>query len=210
MKRIITLLALAAAVSFSASAQGLGDILGSLTGNKTVDDVLGSLGNVIYSAPISLNGTYTYNGSAVSMSKSDGNILSSLAGTAVTSNVETKVDNVLARVGVKPGITSFTFDSSDNTFTCNVMGVPLGGNYKVGNGEKTVTLTFGKKLRYLSMTGTLESTSGCCKMLFPANKLLTFLKKVASLAGQKSSEIAAIATLADGYDTFKLGFKMVK
>ena len=91
-----------------------------------------------------------------------------------------------------------------------MMGLPLNGNYKVGEGEKTVTLTFGKKLKYLSMTGNLESASGGCKMLFPANKLLTLLKKCAALAGQRSSEIAAIASLADGYDTFKVGFKLVK
>ena len=210
MKRIFTIIALAAAVSVSASAQGLGDILGSLTGNKTVDDVLGNLGNIIYSAPVSLNGTYTYNGSAVSMSKSDGNLLSNLAGTAVTSQVETRIDNTLSKFGVKAGITSFTFNAADNTFTCNMMGLPLNGNYKVGEGEKTVTLTFGKKLKYLSMTGNLESASGGCKMLFPANKLLTLLKKCAALAGQRSSEIAAIASLADGYDTFKVGFKLVK
>ena len=197
MKKILSILAIAAAMSFSASAQGLGDLLGSL-------------GNIIYSAPVSLNGTYTYTGSAVSMTKSDGNILSNLAGTAVTSQAEDKIDNILAKFGVKPGITSFTFNATDNTFTCNIMGLPLNGNYKVGTGEKTVTLTFGRKLKYLSMTGTLESVSGGVKMLFPANKLLTFLKKCAALAGQKSSEIAAIASLADGYDTFKVGFTLIK
>ena len=84
MKKILSIFALAAAMSLSASAQGLGDLLGGLTSNSTVNDILGSLGNVIYSAPISLNGTYTYTGSAVSMTKSDGNLLSNLAGTAVT------------------------------------------------------------------------------------------------------------------------------
>ena len=210
MKKILSILALAAAMSFSASAQGLGDLLGGLTNNSTVNDILGNLGNVIYSAPVSLNGTYTYTGSAVSMTKSDGNILTNLAGTAVTSQVEDKIDKTLAKFGVKAGITTFTFNASDNTFTCNVMGLPLSGNYKVGTGEKTVTLTFGRTLKYLSMTGTLESVSGGFKMLFPANKLLTFLKKCASLAGQKSSEIAAIASLADGYDTFKVGFTLIK
>lgn len=210
MKKIFSIIALAAAFSFGASAQGLGDILGGLTNNSTVNDILGSLGNVIYSAPISLNGTYTYQGSAVSMTKSDGNLLSNLAGTAVTSNVESRIDNTLAKFGVKAGVTTFTFNADDETFTCNIMGIPLSGNYKVGEGEKTVTLTFGRTLRYFSMTGTLESISGGFKMLFPANKLLNFLKKVASIAGQRSSEIGAIASLASGYDTFKVGFKLVK
>lgn len=209
MKRIITLLALAAAMSFSASAQSLGDILGSLTGNKTVDDVLSSLGDIIAPTAVSLNGTYTYSGSAVSLSKSGGDILSNLAGSAVTSNVESKIDNTLSKYGVKAGVTTFTFNATDNTFTCNVMGLPLSGSFMRPD-ENTIKLSFGKKLRYMSMTGTIESASGGFKMLFPANKLLAFLKKCASLAGQQSSEIAAIATLADGYDTFKLGFKLVK
>lgn len=210
MKKILSIFALAAAMSLSASAQGLGDLLGGLTSNSTVNDILGSLGNVIYSAPISLNGTYTYTGSAVSMTKSDGNLLSNLAGTAVTSGVEDKIDKTLSKFGVKPGVTTFTFNATDESFTCNVMGLPLNGTYKVGTGEKTVTLTFGRKLKYFSMTGTLESVSGGFKMLFPANKLLGFLKKCASVAGQRSSEIAAIASLADGYDTFKVGFTLIK
>ena len=47
-------------------------------------------------------------------------------------------------------------------------------------------------------------------MLFTADKALTFLKKAASLAGQSSAEIAAITKLADGYDQFKIGFKLTK
>jgi len=208
-KSILTLLALAT-LGLSAQAQNLGSLLGSLTGNETVGNIIGAVTNTVYSAPVSLRGTYTYGGSAVSMTSSEGGILSDLAGTAVTSGVEKKIDGILAKVGIKEGITSFTFNE-DDTFTCTVMGIPLGGNYKVGDGEKTVTLTFGRSLKYLSMTGTLKSlTGGGFQLLFPANKMLTFLKKTASLAGKKSSEISTIASLADGYDSFKIGFKLVK
>ena len=48
MKKILSIFALAAAMSLSASAQGLGDLLGGLTSNSTVNDILGSLGNVLY------------------------------------------------------------------------------------------------------------------------------------------------------------------
>ena len=74
----------------------------------------------------------------------------------------------------------------------------------------TVTLTFGKKFQYLSMTGTLKSTSSGAEMLFQANKALAFLKKVASVVGQASSEVAAVTKLAEGYDNFKLGVKLAK
>ena len=46
--------------------------------------------------------------------------------------------------------------------------------------------------------------------LFQANKALAFLKKVAALAGKASSEVAAVAKLADGYDNFRLGIKLTK
>ena len=209
MKKIFTLVALAV-VGLSAQAQSLGSLLGSLTNNETVGNIIGAVTNTIYSAPVSLRGTYYYGGAAVSITSSEGGILTDLAGSAIASGVEKKIDNILAKVGIQEGITTFTFNE-DDTFTCTVMGVPLGGNYKVGEGEKTVTLTFGRTLKYLSMTGTLKSTTGGgFQLLFPANKMMTFLKKVASLAGQKSSEISTITSLADGYDSFKLGFKLVK
>ena len=229
MKKVISILALAAAMTFSASAQSLlGDYLSSLTGGSSSDakeaatttakdaattaltNIVSGLAGTVYSAPVSLNGNYTYQGSAVSVSSSEGGIVSNLAGTAVASGIESKVDQALAKVGVKPGITTFNFNNEDNTFTCTVMGIPLGGKYKVGDGENTVTLTFGKTINYLCMTGNLKSSLNGCEMLFPANKMLSFLKKVAAIAGEKSSEVAAIKSLADGYDQFKVGMKLVK
>ena len=73
-----------------------------------------------------------------------------------------------------------------------------------------VNLTFGKTFSYLSMTGNLESTANGAKMVFQANKLLAFMKKVASIAGKNSAEVAAITKLADNYDNFKVGFKLTK
>ena len=60
------------------------------------------------------------------------------------------------------------------------------------------------------MTGVLESGLTGAKMLFPANKTVALLKKVAAKIGQSSSSVGAIAKLADGYDNFKVGFKLSK
>lgn len=224
MKKILSILALAAAVTVSANAQTvLGELLGGLTSaassatsaassttTSALGNIISGLAGTVYSAPVSLNGTYTYNGSAVSVSSSEGNVLTNLAGTAVTAGIESKVDEQLAKVGIKPGAMTWTFDNTDNTFTCNVLGVSLPGTYKVGDGENTVTLTFGKTMKYLSMTGNLESSLNGAKMVFPANKAMSFLKKVASLVGQKSSTVATVAKLADNYDNYKIGFKLTK
>ena len=202
MKRILSILALAAACTLSAQAQsGLGSILGN---------VLGNVAGTVYSAPVTLDGSYQYAGSAVSVTSSEGGVLTNLAGTAVTSGIETKVDEYLAKVGIKPGAMSFTFNSADNTFTLNVAGLSLPGTYQVSSAEKVVKLTFGKSLQFFSMTGVLESTSKGAKMLFTADKTVAFLKKLANKLGQSSSQIAGIAKLADGYDSYRIGFKLTK
>ena len=204
MKKLVSVRAVAALFSLSASAQSILDKLGSL-GN-----VISNAAGVVYSAPVSLNGTYQYNGVAVSATSSEGGLLTNLAGSAATSALETKADGYLAKVGIKPGAMSFTFNSTDNTFTLNVAGISIPGTYKVSDGEKTVSLVFGKKLQYLSMTGSLESSLGNVKMVFPVNKAMALIKKLASTLGQSSSELGSLVKLADGYDNFRLGFKMSK
>ena len=215
MKKFVCILALAAAFSTAASAQsGLGQLLGSLGANSstasTIANVVSGLAGTVYSAPVSLNGTYAYNGIAVSATSSEGGMVANLAGSAVTSSLETKADEYLAKVGIVPGVVKFTFKSSDNTFVMNVGSIPLSGTYKVGDAEKTVTLTFGKTMQYFCMTGALESGLNGAKMLFPANKAMAFIKKLVTKLGEKSSEVAAISKLADGYDNYKIGFKLSK
>ena len=204
MKKLISLIFVAAVFSLSANAQSILDKLGSL-GN-----VLSNAAGVVYSAPVSLNGTYSYNGVAVSATSSEGGILTNLAGSAATSALETKADGYLAKVGIKPGAMKFTFNSEDNTFTLNVAGISIPGTYKVGDGEKTVSLTFGKKMQYFSLTGSLESSLSGARMVFPVNKAVTLFKKVASAIGQSSSSLGSLASLADGYDNYRLGFKLSK
>ena len=215
MKRILSILALALAVSFSASAQSaLGGLLSNLAGagngGSTLTGLVNSLAGVVYSAPISLNGTYSYNGVAVSVTSSEGGVLQNLAGSAVTSGIEGKIDEKLAKWGIKPGMMTITFNNEDNSFVWNIGKLSLPGTYKVGDAEKTVTLTFGKTMQFFSMTGTLESGLTEAKMLFTANKTAGFLKKVVNQLGQSSSEVATIAKLADGYDNYKIGFKLAK
>ena len=208
MKKFFSVLALAAVVAVSANAQSnLGGILGNL-GN--LGNVLTNAAGAIYSGPVSLNGTYSYNGIAVSVPSSEGGIISNLAGSAVTSGIESKADEYLAKIGVKPGAMTWTFNNTDNTFTLNVAGISIPGKYKVGDGEKTVTLTFGKSFQFLDMPGTLESTMSGARMTFTSAKAMAFFKKLAGALSQSSSQISSIAKLADGYDNYRIGFKLSK
>ena len=216
MKKLLSVIALSVAFVATAPAQGLlGGLLGGNSQNSdatlsTLGNIISGLAGTVYSAPISLNGTYTYNGVACSASSSEGNVLTNLAGTAVTAGMESKADEYLAKVGIKPGVMTFTFNAEDNSFVLNCGPLALPGTFKVGDGEKTVTLTFGKTMKFLCMTGTLESSLTGAKMLFTADKLLSLMKSISAKLGEKSSEIKAIAGLADGYDQFRVGFKLVK
>lgn len=216
MKRLISIVALSIAVVTTSQAQSvLGGLLGggsssSSQAAQTVGNIIQGLAGTVYTATPSLNGTYTYNGIAVSVSAMEGDVASTVAGTALTSGIETKIDGVLAKVGIKPGAMTVVFNASDNSFVWTVAGVPLNGNYKVGDGEKTVTLTFGKSMQYLSMTGTLESTLTGARLMFASDKATAFLKQAAKKLGETNNEIGSIAKLADGYDNYKIGFKLTK
>ena len=130
MKRILTIVALAAAISVQASAQ---TTLGSLLGGSTISDFLSSLtgGSVVYTAPTTLNGTYSYAGSAVSISQTNGTMINNLAGSAVATTIEGKVDANLAKIGIQPGSMSVSFDRETETFIWTVAGIPLPGTYKL-------------------------------------------------------------------------------
>ena len=212
MKKLVSILAVALSLSVGAQAQGLlGGLLGGGDGSSsTLGNILSGLAGVVYSAPVTLDGTYVYNGVAVNAASSEGGVLANLAGTAVTGGLESKADEYLAKVGIKPGAMTFVFNSADNTFTMNIGSLSLPGTSRVGDGDRTVTLTFGKSLQFLSMTGTLESTLTGAKMLFTADKLMTLIKKVAGKLGNSAGQIGTIAKLADGYDSFKIGFKLTK
>jgi len=213
MKKIVSVIALAVALSVSANAQSmLGNWLGTLgsSSESAIGNIVSGLAGTVYSAPVSLNGSYIYDGIAVSVSSSEGGVLANLAGSAVTSGIEAKADEYLAKVGIKPGALKFNFNAEDNTFTMSIGSFSVPGKYKVGDGEKTVTLTFGKTLQFFCMTGNLESTLNGAKMVFPANAAVNFLKKLTNVLGENASAVKGIAKLADGYDNYKVGFKLSK
>lgn len=207
MKRTLVTLAAAmlAAVSYNAQAQSLTDLL---KGTK-VGDVVDAVTNVVGAATntLSLPGTWIYKGAAVDL-KSD-NTLSNLAGTAVTSGVETKINNAFEKVGLKEGAVTFVFNDG-MSFSCTIFGKTLNGTWKQNTDENKLTLQFGQTMKYLSMTGYYKTTTSGCEILFDANRFLSFLKSALSLVGKSSSTVGAISGISNNYDGMRLGFKLEK
>ncbi len=197
----------------NASAQSLGNLLGGLTGGNTdAGSLLNSVSNVIYAftgntQAVSLPGTWNYGGAAIALSGD--NVVSNLAGSAVSSGVESKIDGYLSKIGIAPGAMTFTFNE-DLTFVCTIKGIPINGTWRTLEDGNSVQLQFGKTLKFLNLTGSLKKTATGCEVLFQSSKFLTFLKTALNYVAKQSSTASTFASLTENYKDMKLGFKLNK
>ena len=119
MKTVFKSIIIASILCFAgnfASAQTLKDILGKAANNSTVSDIVEKVTGVNLSKG-DIKGTWTYTGSAVKLESED--ILKTAAAGVAATQVEKKLDEYLAKAGLKTGTFSFTFNE-DNTFATTV------------------------------------------------------------------------------------------
>ncbi len=229
MKKILATLSALVLIASAANAQsGLGGLLGSIFGgNKTennqttaggtdiagaAESVLGALlGNVISQVvPVSLPGTWTYNGVASAIETE--NALTTIAASTYKEKLETKLDGYLQRIGIVPGVAAITF-STDNTFAiASATKTIASGTYTYDTQTKEIVMKLGKVYSYMTMEGTVTSTTNGAQVLFDANKFLAFAKKAIKVvgAGKDNSTLNTVAKLADQVTGLKLGFDMKK
>lgn len=201
MKKLLVIIAAAAVSCVSADAQSLKDILKS-----TAESVLNSVTGATVSKADLTSGTWTYKGAAVELI-SEESAVSNIAGKAAQGTIESKVDEELGKIGIKEGIFTFTF-AENNTFKMSYKGKSINGTYALGDG--TISLMFGKTLKKVRLDGTIVPASGGCRMLFPSQKFLNFVKAILKMAGEKNSTADAMSTLLKSYDNMKLGFYLTK
>ena len=209
MKKLIAILGTLMLMASAASAQNvLGGILNSLGGGNIGETITNVITGITGGSNIDLAGTWNYNG--VGAAVRGDNILSTVAGNAAVSTIETKADNILAKAGIAPGTATFTFNQ-DGTFLFQAgRWIKLNGTY-VQNGS-AVTMKFGKALTYLQMDGTVSATSDGCKILFNGEKFMTFAQKVIEYA-RKITTSAGVATVGNILSTAKsldAGFKLTR
>ena len=206
MKKIIGIILMAGVFCLAgqtASAQSLGDLLKKVTGNETVKNVVESVtGTTI---PVDIKGTWTYSGTAVKLESDD--ILKSTAASLAASQIEDKLDQYVAKVGIKAGTFSFTF-KEDNSFTATVMSKNFNGTYTLSEDYKTLSLQFGKTIGLKPFTADVSATSSQLDLLFQADKLLELLGKLT--ASTSNSTLKTVGTLVNQYDGMKLGLELKK
>ena len=208
MKKLIAIFCATALFAASAGAQNvLGGILNAIGGGNVGETITNVLSGVT-GATTNLVGTWNYGGVAAAV-RSD-NILSTVAGNAAVSTIESKADEILGKAGVVPGAATFTFNQ-DGTFSLKAGKLPaITGTYtQDGN---NVTFSFGKSLQFLKLNGTVSTASGGCKILFNGERFMTFAQRVIEFA-KKISTSAGLATVGNILSTAKsvdAGFKLTR
>ena len=198
MKKYVLSMAILSAFIFGTSnvqAQSLKDLFNKDNIEKVVNAVTGN-------KSIDMTGTWTYTGSAIEF-ESD-NFLKKAGGAAAASLAENKLDEQLAKIGIKDGQLSFTFNAN-STFTSTIGKRSMQGTYSYDAATNQVQL---KYLRLLNMNAKVNCTSNSMELLFNSDKLL----KLITFLSSKSSNttLKTISSLADSYDGMMLGFELKK
>ncbi len=215
MKRISFFIMMALMVA-SVNAQGLKDLLNSVSGagnstEKTSDSKLGGLisgiANVLGKTNVEisdLQGDWKYVKPAVAF-KSD-NLLKKAGGTAAAEVIESK----LAPYYQKAGMSNFTLVvNADSTFSMKLKAITLTGTLSKGtDGNFVFNFKALKKVNIGKLNSVITKSGNSINVTFDASKLITLVSKVASITG--NSTIKTASSLLSSYDGLNAGFELHK
>ena len=178
MKRLVfwQLFVAALLLTSNSHAQSIKDLFNKENIEKAVNAVTGK-------STADMTGTWSYTGSAIEF-ESD-NLLQKAGGAVAATAAEKKLDEQLAKVGIKAGQMSFTFNA-DSTFSAKVGQKSMKGSYSYDASTQKVNLKFAK---LIGMNAKVNATSTTMDLLFESDKLLkliTFLSSKSSNSTLKS------------------------
>lgn len=171
----------------------------SLLGNL----LSGILGQSATLSQSSLIGTWTYTGSDCVFESE--NLLAKAGGAVAANKLESQVNTQLAKIGIKEGSCTFTFNK-DNTYTATIGGRTISGTYALDSKAKTIRLTYLAGLG--TMTCHVAKTGNTLSLLMESSKLLTLAKAVSALSNSSSLKLAS--SLLSNYDGLYVGLKLKK
>lgn len=175
MKRFVFWQILIAALLMApnSQAQSLKDLLNKENIEKAVNAITGK-------STASMEGTWTYAGSAIEF-ESD-NLLQKAGGAVAANAAENKLNEQLARVGIKEGQMSFTFNA-DSTFTAKVGAKSIKGTYSYDASTQNASLKF---MKLIPLNAKINCTSANMDLLFilvSADRFLVHIGRADGLVG---------------------------
>ncbi len=189
--------------SDAAYGQSIKDILNSAAVKDAVTAVTGGKKLTVDN----LAGTWTYVNPAIQLEGD--NALKNVAASVASSEMEKKLKEYCAKVGIVEGAFKYTFNT-DSTFTSVLKGRTLKGTYSFNADDKTMELHYGKigKSKLTTMTAHVVVTNDQLSLLFNADKLLDFLTKLSAVS--KNTTLQTLNKLASQYDGMMMGFELKK
>lgn len=205
MKKIyfILIVFLLAAGGIQAQAQSLKDLFNK----ESLGGIVNSVVEQLDILPQDITGTWEYSGPAVKFTGD--NMLMNAASELASSQMEEKLDEYMQIVGLKQGAFSYTF-RADSTFTTTFNKLEFPGRYTFSPEEDTIGLDYGKtgKLKGISLNTMVSVTPTSMELLFNADKLLEFIGRISSAAGDSKTNV--LSSLAGQYDGMKIGFELTR
>ena len=198
MKKSIFILTLLFALISSTQAQSIKDLLNK----ETITSVVSAVTGTSTSKELDMEGTWTYTGAAVEL-KSD-NILKKTGGKLATSSVESKLDSQLSKIGIKEGVTTFSF-LSDGTFDVVLSNKTQQGTYDLDTSANKVNLVFAGAV---TIAANVSQSNNEMTLTFDADKFMTAVSTISNVTGNTS--LNTLNSLLQGYDGILVGLTLKK
>ena len=137
------------------------------------------------------------------------NMLMNAASELAVGKVEDTLNEYLAKVGIKEGLFSYTFNE-DGTFSTSFNQAKFPGQYTFSQQEKTLELDYGRndRLKGIALKTNVSVGADTMQLLFNADKLLDFISRITSSVGD--SKLEALTSLLAQYDGMQIGFELTR
>ena len=186
--------------ALGAQAQDLKSILSGIA--KTVGE------KVSEKIPFSVEGTWTYVGQDCQFTSD--NLLAQAGGEVASQTVETKMQELLDKLGFSDGCT-FVFNA-DGTYSSAVKGRTTQGTYTFDTESKELKMKTSAGISFTTTASYNVTEPNKMSLLFNADKLMQLAQTVSSAASLKSSSstLKMVSSLLGNYNGLQVGFQLEK
>lgn len=148
-------------------------------------------------------GTWTFDGTDCVFESE--NLLAKAGGAIAANKIEDKLNTHLAKIGIKQGVCTFTFNE-DNTFAAKVGTRNIRGRYELDAANKTMHITYLGGLA--KMNPRIAMRNGQISLLMEGSKLLSVAKGLSALSN--STSLKMVSGVLDKYQGLYVGMKFKK
>lgn len=169
-------------------------------GSDLIGNLIASVTGSLTTTQENLVGTWSYSSPCIQFESESA--LSNAGGSVIASNVESKLEGIYKKVGIKEGSLVFSFDK-DGKCTYSIGKKTINATYSFNKEDKTISI-FTKTGREIKIYTTISGSN--LALTFDASKLLTLFQTISA----NMSSLATVSAIAGQYTGMKVGFKLKK